>query len=185
MKLTTIVAVGQNMEIGKDNKLLWDLPRDLEHFRQTTKGKTVIMGRKTFDSIGRPLPGRRNMVLTRDKNWRYEGVEVFYSVEDLLASLINPRDISGAKNPPPISLPRGEAKQAEEAFVIGGAGIYQLFMPFISNLNITFVKADFPEADTFFPEIDFEEWREISSAEFEKDEKNEFNFTIKEYERIN
>lgn len=138
--ISIISAIGKNNEIGKKNDLLWDLPADMKHFKEITSGHTVIMGQKTFESlwrdengkqVGRPLPNRRNIVLTQDKNFKREGIEVFYSTDDL-ESLLN-------KNP------------EEEFFLIGGGMIYKLFMDKADKLYITHVDAEFPDADTFFP----------------------------------
>jgi len=162
MSLSIIAAIGKNNELGKENTLLWDLPLDLKHFKEITSGKTIIMGQKTFESIGRPLPNRRNIVLTRDENLKIEGVEIVYSMEEAFALL---------------------GENETESFVIGGGQIYRLFFGKASKLYLTHVEAEFPEADTFFPSIIPSEWRVISKEFHPADEKHQYNFTFKVYER--
>jgi len=162
MSLSIIVAIGKNNEIGKKNTLLWSLPADMKHFRETTTGKTVIMGQKTFESIGRPLPNRRNIVLSQDTSFQVEGIEVVHSLEELDALL----------------------KNEEENFIIGGGQIYKLFIDKADKLYITHVEASFPDADAFFPEIDKNKWQEISREEHEMDEKNIFPYAFSIYTKI-
>lgn len=126
--LSLIAAVARNGAIGKDNTLLWHLPEDLKFFKRTTLGCPVIMGRKTYDSIGRPLPGRRNVVVTRNADWSASGIEVAHSLDEALARVA------------------GEAK----VFVIGGAQLYEQALGLADELVLTEVDADY-EADTFFP----------------------------------
>ncbi len=156
MILSLIAAIGKNSELGKGNQLLWNMPADMKHFRDTTRGHTVIMGRKTFESIGRPLPNRRNIVITRDTAYAPEGVEVMHSVDEALRV---------------VSLEQGrkfEENQDEvEVFVIGGAQVY--------------TGADF-DADAFFPAID-SSWQEISREEFSADESNPFPYTFLVYKK--
>ena len=137
--LSIIVAAARNNAIGKDNQMLWHISADLKHFKAITTGHTVIMGRKTLESIGRPLPKRRNIVITRNENIEMEGVEFFNSLEEAFKHV--------------------EAE--EEVFVIGGGEIYKQTLPLASKLYFTFVDKDF-EADTFFPEVD-SSWKEVSS----------------------
>jgi dihydrofolate reductase len=157
-----VVAIAENGVIGNDNKLLWHLPADLKFFKQTTMGHPIIMGRKTFDSIGRVLPGRRNIVITRNKDFKKEGVDVFHSVEELMKNV----------------------NTNEELMVIGGAEIYRLFFLTCDRLYITWVHHKF-EGDTFFPEFNLEEWKEISSEKHLKDEKNAFDYTFAIYDKKN
>ena len=124
---TIVVAMGKNREIGVDNQLLWHLPKDLKHFKELTSGHPIIMGRKTYESIGRPLPNRRNIVLSKDKDLLIPGCEVFDSVLEVLGL----GDIT----------------------VIGGEEIYKLFLPFTRKLELTVVLVTFSDADTFFPEL--------------------------------
>jgi len=161
--ISIISAIAKNNEIGKKNDLLWSLPADMKHFRETTKGHTVIMGQKTFESIGRPLSNRRNIVLTQDKNFKMEGVEIFHSLDDLGAQLLNQKD--------------------EEVFVIGGGMIYKLFIDKADKLYLTHVDAEFSDAEIFFPEIDKNKWRKIKSEKYPKDDLNKYDLEFVEYIR--
>lgn len=166
MILSIISAIGENREIGEKNNLLWNLPADMKHFKETTSGHVVIMGQKTFESIGKPLPNRKNIVLTQDKNFQQEGVEIFNSVESLLDNL----DKSLNKD--------------EEVFVIGGGQIYKLFINIADRLYITHVNKSFPNADVFFPEID-SSWSIVSKTNIMTDSKNNYDFYFSLYERLN
>ena len=149
--LSIIVAVAENNAIGKENKLLWRLPNDLANFKKITMGNTMIMGRKTFESLPGLLPGRVHFVLTRDKNFKVanERVRVFNSLEELLKEL----------------------KAENEYFVIGGGEIYKMLLPYVEKMYLTKVEKAF-EADTFFPEINYSNWREIEATKGILDEKN-------------
>lgn len=170
MILSIISAVANNNEIGRKNELLWDLPIDMKHFRETTTGHPVIMGQRTYESLGtdsqglagRPLPNRRNIVLTLDKDFKREGIEIAYSMEKLDELLKNTMG------------------EDEEVFVIGGGQIYKLFIEKADRLYITHVNAEFPDADTLFPVIDKDKWQITSEDKHEKDEKNIYdcNFVI-------
>ncbi len=142
MKLSLIVAMADNNVIGIDNRLPWHLPEDLKHFKSVTMGKPMIMGRKTFESIGRPLPGRRNLVITRDRSWSANGVEVFHAPLDAIAALVD----------------------VDEAMVIGGAQIYRDMLPSADRLYVTEVSLSIG-GDTFFPELELQNWREVSREE--------------------
>jgi len=171
--ISIIAAIGKNNEIGKKNKLLWHLPADMKHFREITSCRTVIMGQKTFESIGnRPLPNRRNIVLTKDASFVHEGIEIVHSLEELDNLLKKENDES-------IRL-----AQDKEVFIIGGGQIYKLFMEKADKLYITHVGAAFPDADTFFSEIIPVVWNEISHQEHNSDEKNPFPYVFSIYERI-
>ena len=161
--ISLIAAIGKDNELGKGNTLLWNMPGDMKHFRETTSGHPVIMGRKTFESIGKPLPNRQNVVITRDKTYLRHGVDVAHSLEEALSLFKN-------KN--------------EEIFIIGGAEIYKQAMLFADKLYITHIEAEDKNADIFFPEIIPIVWNEISHEEHKKDEKNPFNYTFSLYERI-
>jgi len=172
MILSIISAIANNNEIGRKNDLLWNLPIDMKHFRKTTSGHPVIMGQKTFESLGttdgapgRPLPNRRNIVVTLDKEFKREDCEVIYSLDELDERLKN------------------TIEDDEEVFVIGGGQIYKLFMDKADRLYITHVDAEFPDADTLFPDIDPLKWKIVSEDKHEKDEENIYatNFVI--YER--
>jgi dihydrofolate reductase len=141
MKISLIVAVSRNGAIGLNNQLPWYLPEDLKYFKSVTMGKPLIMGRKTFDSIGRPLPGRANIVLTRDPQWTSDGVKVVQSVEQaLLAGEI-----------------ACEASDVDEIMVIGGEQIYRMTLDLADRIYLTQVDADV-EGDAFFPDIDLNDW---------------------------
>ncbi len=153
--LSIIVAVAENNVIGKDNSLIWKLPRDMRHFKETTTGHYIIMGRKTFESNGRPLPNRTNVIITRDQDYKADGCVVVHSLEDAIK----------------------EAKDDLEAFIIGGGVIYDLAMPIVDRIYLTKIHNSF-EGDTFFPEINMEEWNVVEERKFEPDEKNKYPFTI-------
>ena len=161
MSISIIAVEGKNGELGKGNSLLWDLPLDMKHFKNTTSGKTIIMGQKTFESIGKPLPNRRNIVMTRNPDWKAEGVEISRSKEDTIKLL-----------------------GKEESFVIGGGQIYKLFLENADKLYITRVEGEFPEADTFFPKIDPLKWKIVKEEKHRKDNEHSFDFSFRVYERI-
>lgn len=161
MILSLISAIGINNEIGLGNALLWDLPRDMQHFRETTSGHTVIMGQKTFESIGKALPNRRNIIMTKDTSFNPENVELAYSTEEALQLVSNTDD---------------------EVFVIGGAQIYKQMIDKADKLYITHVNKTF-EADTFFPTIDMNTWKEVSREHFDIDEENDLPMDFVVYER--
>lgn len=164
--ISLIAAIGKNNELGKGNDLLWKLPADQKFFREKTSGHPVIMGRKTFESIGRPLPNRRNIVITRDKTYLLHGVDVAHSLQEA---------ISSARTP---------LAEREEVFIIGGAEIYKQAMEIADRLYITHIDAQDKDADAFFPEIIPIVWNEISHEEHKKDEKNPFAYTFSVYEKI-
>ncbi len=154
--LSAIVAIDQNNVIGNHNKLPWHLPADLNYFKQVTLNKTIIMGRKTFESIGRPLPHRKNMIVTRDKNFKATACEIIYSIDDVIAMSQN---------------------NDEEFFLIGGAELFNQLLPHVKRLYLTLVHHTF-EGDAFFPEIDFKEWNEISRVDYPADEKNAYSYSF-------
>ncbi len=143
MSISIIVAMDQNSAIGKDNALPWHIPADLKYFKSITMGKPILMGRKTYQSIGRPLPGHENIVLTRDTNWHADGVTIIHHVDDV-ASLVQ----GGA-----------------ELMVIGGAEIYRAMMDKADRLYITEVDLEV-EADTYFPPLDGGVWRQVSREDY-------------------
>jgi len=159
--LSIIAAIGKNNELGKDNTLLWKIPADMKHFREITGGHTVIMGRKTFESIGRPLPKRRNIVITRDKAYLKEGVEIVYSLEKAIQI----------------------ASNGEESFIIGGAEIYKQSLPLVDRLYITHIDAEDKTADSFFPAIG-PEWQEKNRQTFPADSENPHSYYFVTYERV-
>ena len=160
--VSLIVAMAQNGVIGRDNTLPWRLPEDLKRFRAFTLGKPILMGRKTFESIGRPLPGRTNFVLTRDRGWSAAGVTVVHSVEAALA----------------------QAAGSEELVAIGGAEIYRLVLPFARRIYLTHVHADVP-GDTFFPEFDAAQWADVECSVHLADERHAYRVTFVTLERRN
>lgn len=157
--VSMIVAMDRNRIIGRDNKLPWRLPADLAYFKKTTMGHPVIMGRKTFESIGKPLPGRANIIVTRDKSYAAEGCQVVHSPEDAL-----------------------NAASAQSPFIIGGSDMYSLFFPLADRLYVTLIDGQFT-GDTYFPAIEPREWRLTSSEPGTVDEKNEYPHTFLIYER--
>ncbi len=161
-KISIAVAIGENYAIGKNNQLLWHMPADLKFFKQTTSGHTVIMGRKTFDSVGKPLPNRRNVVITRDTELKIEGAEVVNSLDEALA------------------ITKTEEKPV---FIVGGAEIYRQALPKTDKLYLTTIHNHF-DADTFFPSFNRNEWKVISSESHKADEKNKYDYTFEVLERI-
>ena len=157
--LTIIVATDTQRGIGINNQLPWRLPEDLAFFKRTTSGHPIIMGRKTFDSIGRPLPNRRNIVITRNPDWKHEGVEAVTSLE-AATKLI------------------GES----EAFIIGGAQIYADTLPHVDRLIITEIDKAF-NCDAFFPQIDPAQWKEVSRERYHS-EQNGFDFAFVTYQKL-
>jgi dihydrofolate reductase len=147
--------MSKNRVIGDSNTLIWHLPEDLKRFKQLTTGNAIVMGRKTYESIGRPLPNRRNIIITRDKDYSIEGCEVVNSLEE--AFLITGSD----------------------CFVIGGGEIYKQSLSYSEKIYLTLIDKDF-EGDTEFPEIN-SEWKEINKEDFES---SEFNWSFIEYERF-
>jgi dihydrofolate reductase len=168
MIISLIAAIGKKNELGKDNQLLWQLPADMKHFREITRGHTVIMGRKTFESIGKPLPDRENIVVTRDGSYFAPGVAVVHSLDEALrlAALEQGKHF--------------EEKQEEtEVFIIGGGELYKESISRASKLYITRVHATLP-ADTFFPVID-SSWKEKSKEDHSTDEKNVYKYSFITY----
>lgn len=154
--------MGEKNEIGFENQLLWHLPKDLKHFKDLTSGHPIIMGRKTYESIGKALPNRTNIVVSRKKDWFEEGILIVGSLKEAL---------------------KFAKKIDEEVFVIGGGNIYEQTMDLVDKLEVTLVKADL-EADTFFPKIDEKIWKKTNEVCHEKDEKNGYDFCFQTFERI-
>ena len=155
MIVTFVVAAAANNAIGKDNQLLWNLPTDLKHFKKITSGHTIIMGRKTFDSMGKPLPNRRNIVITRNRDLKIEGAAVTQSLDEALEMCNN------------------EA----EVFVIGGAEIYKAALDRTDKIYLTRVQKSF-EGDAYFPDLDPEKWIEVAREDHPADEKNPIDFSF-------
>ncbi len=158
MTISIIAAIAENGVIGNGNALPWDIPEDMAHFKRVTMGKPVIMGRKTFESIGRPLPERKNIVMTRSGS--IDGCSVAGSIEEALAL----------------------AEGADEAMVIGGASVYEQFMPLARRIYLTKIDRDF-KGDAFFPELDYNEWEEVSRIEGKGGFPFKYSFVI--FEKIN
>lgn len=153
--LSIIVAIAKNYAIGKDNKLLWHLPKDLKRFKQLTTGHTIIMGRKTFNSLGRVLPNRKHIILCNDMemNVDNENVVIMKDISDLDYYINN----------------------EEENFVIGGATIYKLLMPYCNKMYVTEIDKEF-DGDVYFPEIDKTIWKKTSETQKLKDKKNDLKY---------
>ena len=160
--LSIIVAKAKNNAIGKDNQLLWHLSDDLKRFKTLTTGHTIIMGRKTFESLGRVLPNRKHIVFTQNPDFKVndENVEVVHSMLQIQEYIEND----------------------EEAFVIGGAVIYNLLMPYVKKMYVTEINKDF-DGDVFFPRIDETKWTEVSREKGPEDEKNDFTYEYVTYEK--
>ena len=165
--ITQIAAVGNNNEIGFQNQLLWRIPSDLKFFKQTTMGNIVVMGRKTYESIGKALPGRVNVVLTRDKNFTCPDADVIHDVEVI-------KEVDKVAN-----------SLGLEVFIIGGASIYEQTMHLCDRLLINYVNGEFPEADAYFPEIHWERFS-VNGANLNfryKHESDQFKTSITEFYR--
>lgn len=159
--LSMIAAIGENFELGYQNQLLCHLPADLKYFKEKTSGCPVIMGDRTWESLPKkPLPNRRNIVITLDKNAAYQDCEVVHSIKDAM------------------DLVRDE----KESFIIGGATIYSLFIGLIGKLYLTRIHSDFT-ADVYFPRFNENEWTLISEQHSSKDEKNQYDLTFQIFER--
>lgn len=165
MVLSFIVAASENNAIGVHNELPWRLPEDLKFFKRTTLGKPVIMGRKTFESLGKPLPGRLNVVLSQSGNITLpQGVLLFDSLAE--------------------SIERVEEEDVAEAFIIGGGKIFELAMPYVDRMYITRVHTTINNADAFFPSIDHSHWKLVWEEKHMRDEQHEYDYTFQQFERI-
>lgn len=166
MKIALVVAAADNRCIGINNALPWHLPEDLKFFKRTTMGKPIIMGRLTFESIGRPLPGRTNIVISNNKNYAHDGIKVANSLEEAL-------NIAAAIT---------QADGVDEVMVIGGAGIYQLSLPHADRLYYTRVHARV-NGDAFFPEINWSEWQLLSQEDHRAAGNNPYDYSFLLYEK--
>ncbi len=160
MILSIVVATGKNGEIGKDNRLLWHLPADLKYFKNLTTGHPIIMGRHTFESIGKALPNRRNIIITRQSDYKANGVDVVHSLEEAI-NLV---------------------KDQPEVMVIGGADVYKQALPLAHRIYITRVDIE-PEADRYFPEIDSDDWNIHVDIAYPADDLNVYSLTFQMLER--
>lgn len=163
MTISLIVAAALNNAIGKEGGMPWQLPNDLRHFKNLTWGMPIVMGRKTFESLGKPLPGRKNIVISRQAGWNAPGAVVVKTIEDALFV----------------------AREADvkEVMVIGGGEIYKSLFDRAKRIYLTRVEAE-PEADTFFPVIDPQQWHLMSQKNHEADEKNAYNYSFQVWERF-
>lgn len=163
MKINIIAAIAQNNAIGKDNQLLWHIKDDLQLFKKTTLNHVIIMGRKSYESIGRPLPKRTNVVITRKRDYQPEGVMVFNSLNNAFDHF----------------------REKEEAvYVIGGGEIYRQSLDDADCLHISHVDVSVEDADTFFPKVKWEEWEVEEEESFEQSETNDHGFTYKRYLKL-
>jgi len=162
MNIALVVAASENNVIGKNNQLLWRLPNDTKFFKNTTWGMPVIMGRKTFDSLGKPLAGRTNIVITRQKSWTAPGTQVVATLEEAMAAAAD--------------------TDAKEAFVIGGGEIYALALPLAQRIYLTRVHGVF-DGDAYFPEFDEQQWELLSNLDFPADEKHAYAYSFQVWGR--
>lgn len=158
--ISFIWAMDKNGLIGKNNQLPWRLPEELKYFKETTMGSPIVMGRKTFESIGKPLPGRENIIITREKGFVASGCTVVHSTEELL----------------------DKADGDTEIFITGGSEIFQQMLPFADKLYVTVIEESFV-GDTYFPAIDWEKWELVSSKKGIKNEKNPHDYFYRIYEK--
>lgn len=163
MILSFVVAASTNNVIGKHNKLLWHLPNDMKFFKNITWAMPVIMGRKTFDSLGKPLPGRLNIIITRRINWEPAGVTVVHTLEEAINAV--------------------SAADYKEAYIIGGGEIFQSAMPHADRIYLTRIDAVL-DGDAFFPEINEQQWRMVSVQSFAPDDKHAYAYHFQLWERI-
>lgn len=162
MSVILIAAVSENGVIGRDGDLPWHLPKDLKRFKKLTTGHTVVMGRKTFDSCDRkPLPNRRNIVITRNQNLKSDGVEVVHSLDEALSL----------------------TRSTDSVFIVGGSAIYEMALPLANTMELTRVHATLT-GHVHFPKFENKEWRLVSSETHQADEKHDFSFTFQRFERV-
>lgn len=159
-KISLIAAMGRNREIGLDGHMPWHLPAELQHFKQTTMDKAILMGRKTWQAIGRPLPGRQNIVITRNPQFEAGGADVCTSLEAAL-----------------------EVSDSEEIMVIGGGQLYLLALPLAQRMVLTLIDIA-PTADTWFPEWDEQDWQQTAERHFPADKTNDLSYKVLEFRRI-
>lgn len=161
MKISLIVAMASNRAIGLNNEMPWHLSADLKKFKKITMGSPILMGRKTFESIGRPLPGRQNIIISRNKDYQQPGCLVFKSIEEAIAS----------------------CQQQDEIFIIGGATFYQAALPLADKLYLTEINKSFT-ADTFFPVIDRNDWKELTREDISDDPTVDFSYSFISLEKL-
>ncbi len=161
MNLTIIAAMAKGRVIGKDNDLIWHLPDDLKHFKNLTKGHHVIMGRKTYESMGKPLPGRTNIVITRQKDFKADGCILVNNIEEGIQ----------------------KAEGDSQPFIIGGGEIYKQALKYAQTMELTEVNGEF-DGDTFFPTFDEKQWKEVSRTHHPVDEKHKYSFDFIQYSKL-
>lgn len=162
-KISAIAAMSENRVIGDDNQLPWHLPADLKHFKAITSGHPILMGRKTFESIGRPLPNRTNIIITRNHAFQAPGCVVIQSIDE--------------------AVEKAKEIGSDEIFIIGGAEVYKQLLPRIEKIYLTIVHDEF-EGDAFFPELNSSEWVETERVKHDEDEDNEFGYSFVVMERV-
>ena len=160
MKISVIAAMSQNRVIGRDGSLPWHLPTDLARFKSITTGHTVIMGRKTFESVGKPLPNRRTIIITRNNDYQCAGVFIAHSLDEAL----------------------DHAAHEDEIFILGGETVYRIALPRADRLYLTIIHATI-EGDTYFPNLDFDDWKLVEDERHESDERHAYAFSFRRYER--
>lgn len=160
MKISIIAAMSENRVIGRDGALPWHLPADLARFKAITTGHTVIMGRRTFESVGKPLPNRRSIVITRNNDYQHEGVLIAHSMDEAL----------------------DHAAGEEEVFILGGQTIYETALPHVDCFYLTIVHATI-EGDTFFPTFNFDDWKLVEDDRHEPDDRHAYALSFRRYER--
>jgi dihydrofolate reductase len=165
--LSLIVAMSENQVIGINNSLPWHLPNDLQYFKRVTMGKPIIMGRKTFESIGRPLPGRRNIVVSRQDDWQFTGVDCVKTLEEAISLGNNIAFVEGH----------------DEVMVIGGAQIYQSILPMVDRLYITHVH-DVVEGDAYFPDVTWSSFNEVTREDVKAQEPNPYDYSFVVYDKL-
>ena len=162
MKISIVVAMASNRVIGLNNTMPWHLSADLQNFKKITMGKPILMGRRTFESIGRPLPGRKNIIVSRNKDYKQQGCLVYNSIDEALEN----------------------CRDEEEIMIVGGACFYETMLPVADRIYLTQIHKHF-EGDTFFPEFDSSLWREIERMDFNDDQNVAFDYSFITLEKIN
>lgn len=160
MKISVIAAMSENRVIGRDGSLPWHLPTDLARFKAITTGHTVIMGRKTFESVGQPLPNRRTIIITRNDDYQCAGVFIAHSLDEAL----------------------DHAAREDEIFILGGEAVYRIALPRADRLYLTIIHATI-EGDTYFPTLNFDDWKLVEDERYEVDDRHAYGFSFRRYER--
>ena len=163
MKISLIVAMASNRVIGLNNKMPWHLSADLKKFKKITMGSPILMGRKTYESIGKPLPGRTNIILSKNLDYRQDGCLVFNDIKTAL---------------------KNACEKADEVFIIGGSDLYEAILPFADTIYLTIINKEF-QGDAFFPDIDLTDWSEVGREDIKDDPDTNFSYSFLKYERTN